>query len=79
MILSEQIDVMVDLDVLPLPLPDIEFLRDFVDNVPNPPPKILEGILRQGCKMILGPLCSESWNSRIFSNSIAGDKTSSGR
>ncbi len=51
---SEQVDIAVDLCVLPPPLPEIEFLRDFAANVPQPPPQIIEGVLHQGCKMILG-------------------------
>jgi hypothetical protein len=51
---SEQVDIAVDLCVLPPPLPDIEFIRDFVANVPQPPPQIVDGILHEGCKMILG-------------------------
>jgi len=51
---SEQIDPAVDLGVVPPPLPEIEFLRDFAASVPAPPPQIIDGILHQGCKMILG-------------------------
>src|SRR5438034_11137299 len=52
--MCEQIDIAVDLGVVPAPLPEIEFLREFAASVPNPPPQIIEGILHQGCKMILG-------------------------
>jgi hypothetical protein len=52
--MHEQIDIAVDLGVVPPPLPDIEFLRDFAASVPTAPPQIIEGILHQGCKMILG-------------------------
>ena len=51
---SEQVDPAVALGVLPPPLPEIEFLREFVANVPEPPPQVIEGVLHQGCKMILG-------------------------
>jgi RecA-family ATPase len=51
---SEQVDPAVDLGVLPPPLPEIEFLREFSASVPAAPPQIIEGILHQGCKMILG-------------------------
>jgi len=51
---SEQVDVAVDLGVLPPPLPEIEFLREFSASVPVPPPQVIEGILHRGCKMILG-------------------------
>ena len=52
--MSEQIDIAVDLGVVPPPLPEIEFLREFVANVPEAPPQLIEGILHQGCKMVLG-------------------------
>jgi hypothetical protein len=52
--MSEQIDIAVDLGVVAPPLPEIEFLREFVANVPQPPPQVVEGILHRGCKMILG-------------------------
>ena len=32
---SEQVDIAVDLGVVPPPLPEIEFLRDFALNIPN--------------------------------------------
>jgi RecA-family ATPase len=48
---SEQIDIAVDLAP---PLPEIEFLREFVTDMPEPPPQVVEGILHQGCKLILG-------------------------
>src|SRR3954447_19270555 len=51
---SEQIDPTVDLGVAPAPLPQMEFLREFAATVPVPPPQIIEGVLHQGCKMILG-------------------------
>lgn len=50
----EQIDIAVDLGVVPPPLPDIVSLRQFFACTPEPPPLIIEGILHQGCKMILG-------------------------
>lgn len=51
---SEQVDPAVDLGVLAAPLPEIEFLREFVASAPAPPPQVIEGLLHQGCKMILG-------------------------
>ena len=51
---SEQVDPAVELGVLPAPLPEILTLRQLVDTAPVPPPQIIEGILHQGCKMILG-------------------------
>ena len=52
--MSEQIDIAVDQGVVAPPLPEIEFLRDFVASVPEPPPQLIEGILHQRCKMVLG-------------------------
>ncbi len=51
--MSEQIDIAVDLGVVPPPLPEILNLRQLVETAP-PPPQIIEGELHQGCKMILG-------------------------
>ena len=51
---SEQVDPAVDLRVLPAPLPEVEFLEDFAGNLPAPPAQVVEGMLHQGCKMILG-------------------------
>ena len=51
---SEQVDVAVDLGALPPGLPDLCFLEDLAENPPLPPPQLIEGILHQGCKMILG-------------------------
>ncbi len=52
--LSEQIDIAVDLGAVVAPLPDIITFRQFAENPPTPPPQIIEGVLLQGCKMILG-------------------------
>lgn len=52
--MSEQIDIAVDLGAVPAPLPDICFLEDLVANPPVTPPQIIEGVLHQGCKMVLG-------------------------
>ncbi len=51
--MSEQIDIAVDLGVVPPPLPEILNLRQLVETA-QPPPQIIEGVLHQGCKMILG-------------------------
>ncbi len=75
--MSEQIDIAVDLGVVPAPLPEIEFLREFVANVPNPPAQIIEGILHQGCKMILGGTTksNKSWGLLDLAISVAsGEK-----
>jgi hypothetical protein len=52
--LNQQIDIAVDLGVIPALLAEIEFLREFVASVPNPPSQLIDGILHQGDKMILG-------------------------
>lgn len=51
---SEQIDIAVDLGAVAAPLPEIVTLRQFAENPPAPPPQIIDGVLHQGCKMILG-------------------------
>lgn len=40
---SEQVDPAVDLGILPAPLPQIEFLREFVGKLVQPPPEIVDG------------------------------------
>ena len=52
--MSEQIDIAVDLGAVAAPLPDIITLREFAENPPVPPPQIIDGVLHQGCRMILG-------------------------
>lgn len=52
--MSEQIDIAVDLGVVAAPLPEILNLRQLVEVAPAPPPQVIEGVLHQGCKMILG-------------------------
>src|SRR5436190_1675023 len=51
---SEQIDIAVDLGVVAPPLPEILSLRQLVEAAPSAPPQIIEGVLHQGCKMVLG-------------------------
>jgi hypothetical protein len=52
--MSEQIDIAVDLGVIPPPLPEILTLRQLVELAPAAPPQIIEGVLHVGSKMILG-------------------------
>ncbi len=52
--MSEQIDIAVDLGVMPAPLPEMEFLREFAERPEAPPAELIDGMLHQGCKMILG-------------------------
>jgi hypothetical protein len=69
---SEQIDIAVDLGAVAPPLPEIFNLRQLVESAPAPPPQIIEGVLHQGCKLILGrtsksnkswclPACPSAW------------------
>lgn len=51
---SEQVDPAVDLGAIPPPLPEICFFEEFAVSAPKAPPQLIEGILHQGCKMILG-------------------------
>ena len=50
----EQVEPAVDLGAVPPPLPEICFLAEFAASPPVTPPQIIEGVLHQGCKMILG-------------------------
>ena len=52
--MSEQLDIAVDLGAVAPALPEIVTMRQFVANPPVTPPQIIEGVLHQGCKMILG-------------------------
>lgn len=52
--MSEPLDIAVDLGAVPEPLPEILNLRQLVETAPAPPPQIIEGVLHQGCKMVLG-------------------------
>jgi hypothetical protein len=52
--MTDQIDIAVDLGAVPPPLPEICFLEEFAASPPVAPPQIIEGVLHQGCKMILG-------------------------
>jgi len=52
--MPDQIDIAVDLGAVPPPLPEILTLEQLVEVATVPPPEIIEGVLHQGCKMILG-------------------------
>ncbi|MDB6057690.1 MAG: hypothetical protein JWO95_1534 [Verrucomicrobiales bacterium] len=71
--MSEQIDIAVDLGAVPRPLPDIVTFRNFVVNPPKAPPQIIQGILHQGCKMILGGTAksNKSWGLLDLAFSVA--------
>jgi hypothetical protein len=75
--MSEQVDIAVDLGVVPAPLPEILSLRQLVAAAPAPPPEIIDGILHQGCKMILGGTSksNKSWCLQDLAVSVAsGEK-----
>jgi regulatory protein RepA len=74
--MTEQVDIAVDLRAVPPPLPDIEFLRDFAASALAPPPRIIEGVLHQGCKMILGGTSksNKSWCLLDLAISVASGK-----
>src|SRR5512133_818387 len=52
--MNDRIDIAVDLGVVPPPLPKILTLRNLLQERLEEPPQISEGVLHQGCKMILG-------------------------
>src|SRR5436190_24057151 len=52
--MTQPIDIAVDLGLIPPPLPAIVSLREFLATPPETPPQLIDGILHQGCKMILG-------------------------
>ncbi|HEU5071536.1 MAG TPA: AAA family ATPase [Verrucomicrobiae bacterium] len=52
--MSEQVDIAVDLGAAAPALPEILTLEQLCTVATPPPPLIIEGILHQGCKMILG-------------------------
>jgi hypothetical protein len=71
--MSEQIDIAVDLGVVPPALPEILTLRQLVETAPQAPPQIIEGVLHQGCKMVLGGTSksNKSWCLLDLSLSVA--------
>ena len=78
---TEQVDVAVDLGALPPPLPEILTLEKLVEAVTPPPPLIIEGILHQGCKMILGGTSksNKSWCLLDLALSVASGESWWGR
>lgn len=78
---SEQVDPAVDLGAAPPPLPEILSLRDFAACAPPPPPQIIEGVLHQGCKMILGGTSksNKSWCLLEMALSVASGQNWWGR
>lgn len=51
---AEQVDPAIDLGAIAPPLPEILTLEQLCAVATPPPPLIIEGILHQGCKMIVG-------------------------
>jgi hypothetical protein len=51
--MSEQFDIAEALGVGPAALPAIVTVQELVKAAPMPPPQVIEGVLHQGCKMIL--------------------------
>jgi hypothetical protein len=78
---SEQIDPAVDLGVVPPPLPEILNLEQLVAVAVPPPPLIIEGVLHQGCKMILGGTSksNKSWCLLDMAMSVASGQDWWGR
>jgi RecA-family ATPase len=79
--MSHQIDIVVDLGVLPPPLPEILTLRQLVEVATAPPRQIIDGILHQGCKMILGGTSksNKSWSLLDLGVSVASGQPWWGR
>ncbi len=79
--MSEQVDIAVDLGAVPAPLPEIVTLREFAASPPVAPPQIIEGILHQGCKMILGGTSksNKSWGLLDLALSVASGQPWWGR
>jgi hypothetical protein len=70
---SQQRDIAEDLGVVPPPLPEIMSLRQLVEAAPAAPAQIIEGVLHQGCKMVLGGTSksNKSWCLLDLSLSVA--------
>lgn len=78
---TEQIDPAVDLGAVAPPLPEICFMEEFVVNPPVAPPQLIEGVLHQGCKMILGGTSksNKSWCLLDLALSVASGQAWWGR
>jgi hypothetical protein len=70
---SEQVDIAVDLGALPPALPNILTLDELEEQDFPTPPIIIEGVLHQGCKMILGGTSksNKSWSLLDLALSVA--------
>lgn len=78
---TEQVEPAVDLGAVAPPLPDILRLAEFAASPPPAPPQIIEGILHQGCKMILGGTSksNKSWCLLDLAMSVASGQPWWGR
>lgn len=79
--MAEQVDIAVDLGAVAPALPEIVTLRQFAAAPPTAPPQIIEGILHQGCKMILGGTSksNKSWCLLDLALSVASGESWWGR
>ena len=79
--MSDQIDIAVDLGAIPPPLPEIVTLRQFAATARPAPPQVVEGVVHQGCKMILGGTSksNKSWCLLDLALSIASGQKWWGR
>lgn len=79
--MSEPIDIAVDLGATPPPLPEILDIDDLWEREAEPPPLIVDGILYQGDKMILGGTSksNKSWSLLDLAISVASGQTWWGR
>jgi hypothetical protein len=78
---TEQVDPAVDLGAVAPSLPDILTLEQLCETAVAPPPLIIEGMLHQGCKMILGGTSksNKSWCLLDLAVSVASGQAWWGR
>ena len=79
--MNETIDIAEDLGAVPPALPEILTFDELMARAPHPPPEVVEGILHQGCKMILGGTSksNKSWCLLDLAISVASGKSWWGR
>jgi hypothetical protein len=71
--MRKPIDIAVYLGVVPDELPEPLTLQAFTNEAPNSPPEVIEGVLHQGCKMVLGGTSksNKSWALLDMAMSVA--------
>ncbi len=69
--MPDQVDIAVDLGVVPPPLPEIEFLRAFAATMPEAPEQIVEGILHRWARDPDGGIGERTTGGRSTSASLA--------